>query len=94
MRFHSSTGKAARAAMSRASCLVDVRAFLDSASSRAPRLEVITHDGVAEVDRPPAAVGEAALVEDLQQELVHVAVGLLDLVEQHHAVRVIAAAGR
>ena len=49
--------------------------------------EVRRHDqhGVAEVDRAALAVGEAALLEDLQQRVEHVGVGLLDLVEQHHA---------
>jgi hypothetical protein len=32
------------------------------------------------------AVLHPALVEDLEEDLVHVGVGLLDLVEQHHAV--------
>ena len=31
------------------------------------------------------AVGEAALVEELQQHIEHVGVGLLDLVEEEHA---------
>ena len=44
------------------------------------------HD-VGEVDRATLAVGEAAVVEQLQQHVEHVGVGLLDLVEQHHRVR-------
>ncbi len=46
------------------------------------------HDehGVGEVDRAALAVGEAAVVEHLQQDVEHVGVGLLDLVEQHHRV--------
>ncbi len=51
----------------------------------APRFEVMMIRGVAEVDRAPAAVGEAALVEHLQQGWWNVAVGLLDLVEQDDA---------
>ena len=43
------------------------------------------HD-VGEVDRAALAVGEAAVVEHLQQDVEHVGVGLLDLVEQHHRV--------
>ena len=39
-------------------------------------------DGVAEVDRAPLTVGEAAVVEQLQQHVEHVGVRLLDLVEQ------------
>jgi hypothetical protein len=49
---------------------------------------------LAEVDGAAAAVGEATLVEDLQEELVDVAVGLLDLVEEDDAVRAGAGAGR
>src|SRR6202034_2639356 len=37
---------------------------------------------VREVDRPPPSVGEAPLVEYLEEALEHVAVCLLDLVEQ------------
>ena len=43
------------------------------------------HD-VGEVDRAALAVGEPAVVEQLQQDVEHVGVGLLDLVEQHHRV--------
>ena len=39
-------------------------------------------DGVAEVDRAALAVGQAAVVEHLEQDVEDVAVGLLDLVEQ------------
>ena len=45
------------------------------------------HDGVREVDGPPLAVGEASIVEQLQQDVEDVAVRLLDFVEQQHAVR-------
>ena len=50
--------------------------------------QVRRHDqhGVGEVDRAALAVGEAAVVEHLQQDVEHVGVGLLDLVEQHHRV--------
>ena len=51
--------------------------------------EVGGHDqhGVAEVDRAALAVGEPAFLEDLQQRVEHVGVGLLDLVEQHDGER-------
>ena len=54
--------------------------------------EVRRHDQhrVAEVDRAALAVGEPALLEDLQQRVEHVGVGLLDLVEQHHGERLAA----
>src|SRR5262249_28086020 len=44
-------------------------------------------DGVLEVDRSTLAVGEPAVVEQLEQHVEHVVVRLLDLVEQQHAVR-------
>ena len=44
-------------------------------------------DGVAEVDRAALAVGEPAVVEHLEQDVEDLGVRLLDLVEQHHAVR-------
>ena len=43
-------------------------------------------DGVAEVDRAALGVGQAAVVEDLQQRVEDVGVRLLDLVEQHDRV--------
>ena len=46
---------------------------------------MIKHD-VAEVDRATLAIGEASVVEQLQQGVEHVAVRLLDLVEQHDRV--------
>ena len=45
------------------------------------------HDRVAEVDRPALAVGQPSVVEQLQEDVEDVGVGLLDLVEQDHAVR-------
>ena len=51
--------------------------------------EVRRHDddGVLEVDRPPLAVGQPAIVEQLQQHVQHLGVRLLDLVEEHDGVR-------
>ncbi len=43
-------------------------------------------DRVGEIDRAALAVGQAAVVEHLQQDVEHVAVRLLDLVEQHDLV--------
>ena len=59
-----------------------------------PRRDVRGHDqhGVLEVDGAALAVGQAAVVEDLQERVEDVGVGLLDLVEQHD--RVGAAADR
>ena len=49
---------------------------------------------VLEVHRPALAVGQPAVVQDLQQDVEHVRVGLLDLVEQDHASRACAAPPR
>ena len=45
------------------------------------------HDRVLEVDRPALRVGQAAVVEQLEQDVEHVGVRLLDLVEEHDLVR-------
>ena len=54
--------------------------------------DVAGHDenGVAEIDRAPLGVGEAPILEDLQEDVEHVGVRLLDLVEEHHAIRLAA----
>src|SRR4029077_2234652 len=46
--------------------------------------EVRGHDdhGIAEIDGATLAVGESAVVEELQQDVEDVAVGLFDLVEE------------
>ena len=46
---------------------------------------------VLEIDAPPGAVFHHALVEDLEEDLVHVGVRLLDLVEQNDAIGTLAA---
>ena len=43
-------------------------------------------DRVFEIDGPALAVGEAPVIEHLQEHMEHVAVGLLDFVQQHHRV--------
>ena len=50
--------------------------------------DVAGHDdhGVLEMHHAALAVGQPAVVQHLQQHVEHVGVGLLDLVEQHHAV--------
>ena len=45
-------------------------------------------DGVAERNLPPLAVGESPVLQDLQQHVEDVGVGLLHLVEQYHRVGV------
>ena len=56
--------------------------------------QVARHDQhrVGEIDRAALTVGEPTVVEHLQQDVEHVRVSLLDLVEQHH--RIGAAANR
>ena len=44
---------------------------------------------VAEVGLAAVVVGERAVVHDLQQQVEHVRMRLLDLVEQQHAVRML-----
>ena len=57
-------------------------------STRYCRAQVAGQDQqrVPEVDGAALAVGEPAVVEDLQQDVEDLGVGLLDLVEQHHRV--------
>src|SRR3712207_7747006 len=43
------------------------------------------HDRVAEVHRAPLGVGEASVLEDLEQDVEDVRVRLLDLVEQERS---------
>ena len=53
------------------------------------RAEVGGHDQdrVLEVHGPALAIGQAAIVEHLQQHVEDLRIGLLDLVEQHHGIR-------
>ena len=48
------------------------------------------HHGVAHVHRTPPGIGQPSVLDHLQQDVEHVRVRLLDLVEQHHRVRVTA----
>lgn len=52
-----------------------------------PRIGSHDDDGIAEIDAPAHAVGQTAFVEDLQQQIEYVGVGLLDLVEQDDRIR-------
>ena len=55
-----------------------------------PGAQVRGHDDdrVTEIHRVPQPVGEPAVLEDLQEQVPDIGVGLFDLVEQEHAVRV------
>ena len=44
-------------------------------------------DGVLEVHRASLVVGQTSVVEHLQQDVEHIGVSLLYLVEEHHGVR-------
>ncbi len=58
----------------------------------APRFEVMMMIAVAEVDPAALGVRQVPVLEDLEEDVEHLRVGLLDLVEQDHAV-VLAADG-
>src|SRR3712207_9385494 len=57
---------------------------------RGPDVRGHDHDAVPEVDRAALRVGQAPVLQDLQEDVEDVRVGLLDLVEQEHAVRLAA----
>jgi hypothetical protein len=48
------------------------------------------HDRVLEVHVPALGVGQASLLQHLQEDVEHVGMRLLDLVQQHHRVRLAA----
>ena len=50
-----------------------------------PRIGRHHHRDVAEVGLAPVVVGEGAVVHDLEKDVEHVRVRLLDLVEKKHA---------
>ena len=56
------------------------------AMSLAPMFEVMITIVLVEVDRAALGVGAPAVLEDLEQDVEDVGVGLLDLVEQQYRV--------
>ncbi len=70
------------------------RAFQPSLDDVRTQVGRSDDDGVGEIHHPALAVGEATVVEHLQQDVVYVRVCLLDLVEQQHAVGACAAPSR
>ena len=56
---------------------------------RGPGVRGHDQDDVPEIDLPPVVVGQLAVVHHLQQDVEHVRVRLLDLVEQKHAMRML-----
>ena len=54
-----------------------------------PRPDVRSHhdDGVLEIHRVAQPVGELAVFKHLQQDVEHIRVRLLDLIQQHHRIR-------
>ena len=72
-------------------CLHDLRLDLLGRFILAQRGEMRTEvrgqdDGVRKIDRAALAVREASVVQHLKEDVEHVAVGLLDLVEQDNLV--------
>ena len=47
----------------------------------APDIARHDHDGISEVHDPTLAVGETPVIQNLEQDVEHVGMGLLDLVE-------------
>ena len=79
--------------------VVDLLLFLDLVTGHRPeaearvleqrlRADVAGHDDdrVAEVDAAALGVREVPVLQDLEQDVEHLGVSLLDLVEQHHGV--------
>ena len=85
-RFRNSGLKCARSASSTRALDLVVLVSLELDDVLAADVRGHDQDGVAEVDRPPLAVGQPAVVEDLEQHVEDVRVRLLDLVEEHDAV--------
>ena len=56
------------------------------------RADVGSHDDhrIAEIHRPALAIGDAAVIENLQQHVEHIRVRLFNLVEKNHAIRLAA----
>ncbi len=59
------------------------------ASSEAPALEVMIRITLRKSTDAPVVVGQLAVVHHLQQDVEHIRVRLLDLVEQQHAMRML-----
>ena len=51
-----------------------------------PQVRRQNDDRIGKIDRATLPVGQPPVVEHLQQHVEHIAVGLLDLVEQYHLV--------
>ena len=66
--------------------LLDILVLAERGEILAAEVRGQDDDRVGEVDRAALAVGQPAVVEHLQQDVEDVAVGFLDLVEQHHLV--------
>ena len=60
---------------------------LSGSSTMIPRFDVKIDDALGEVHGDALPVGEPAVLEDLQELVEHLRVGLLDLVEQDHLER-------
>ena len=67
---------------------VAVKAQLGGGIGDVPGAHVGCHDddGVLEVHPAALGIGDDAVLQDLQQDVPHILMGLLDLVEQHHGI--------
>ena len=67
---------------------VAVKAQLGGGIGDVPGAHVGCHDddGVLEVHPAALGIGDNAVLQDLQQDVPHILMGLLDLVEQHHGI--------
>src|SRR5215467_4247194 len=86
-RFRNSGRKVARRTSITRSRTSSKRRFAISWMTSLPRFEVMIDDGVAEVDGATLAVGQASVVEQLEQDVEDGGVRFLDLVQQYHCVR-------
>ena len=68
----------------RLACCIESHAL----AAQVARPQVAGHDDdcVPEIHRPTVAVGQPAILQDLQQDVEHVRVGLLNFVEENHPV--------
>ena len=68
--------------------IIQCRQIVASKIHNRLRADIAGHDDdrVGEIDCPPLAIGQAAVVEYLQKYIEDVGVSLLDFVKQHHAV--------
>ena len=82
--FIDAGGRGGRSPLLRVELAADQRPFGDELTAKVRRHD---HDGVLEIDRPALAVGEPAVIEQLEENVEHFRMGLFDFIEKHHGVR-------